>query len=51
MMTMHTSKGLEWPVVAVISGDVGAPVELTGKGLEEAEARLIYVAASWPTQG
>lgn len=42
VMTMHASKGLEWPVVAVLSADTEglSPEDL------EMEAKLAYVAAT-----
>jgi hypothetical protein len=46
VMTMHASKGLEWPVVA-LAGVGGMPAE--GED-EKDEARLFYVAATRATQ-
>jgi hypothetical protein len=46
IITMHASKGLEWPVVAVVSGDeAGATADDA-----ELEARLAYVGATRATQ-
>jgi len=50
VMTMHASKGLEWPVVAVM-GERGAD---EGRGAEKQdailEARVVYVAMTRATQ-
>lgn len=46
VMTMHASKGLEWPVVAVLSSDVKAK----DKEELEMEAKLAYVAATRSTK-
>lgn len=46
VISMHASKGLEWPVVAV----VGSLVEHQNPEDTEREARLIYVAATRGTQ-
>ncbi len=46
VMTMHASKGLEWPVVALAG--VG---QMPGSGEDEKdEARIVYVAATRATQ-
>jgi hypothetical protein len=46
LLTMHVSKGLEFPVVAVSGAG-----QMPGEGLDEAEeARLFYVAATRATQ-
>lgn len=45
LMTMHASKGLEWPVVAVVTSDE----ERRAKDVEKdgaLEARLVYVAST-----
>ncbi|WP_198970280.1 DEAD/DEAH box helicase [Xylophilus sp. ASV27] len=49
VMTMHASKGLEWPVVAVLASD-GSLNANGAENLAELEARLIYVAATRTTQ-
>ncbi|MEG2999476.1 MAG: 3'-5' exonuclease [Comamonas sp.] len=41
IMTLHASKGLEWPVVAVVTGDTEQPPRDA-----EQEARLIYVGTT-----
>lgn len=49
VMTMHASKGLEWPVVAVVTSDE----ERRTKDVEKdgaLEARLVYVAATRATK-
>jgi len=46
VITMHASKGLEWPVVAVVSGDGSG----RSKTPPETEARLAYVGATRATQ-
>ncbi|WP_211233817.1 DEAD/DEAH box helicase [Comamonas composti] len=45
LMTMHVSKGLEWPVVAVISSEEERRSK-DGQKDAELEARLFYVAAT-----
>ncbi|MEG0151153.1 MAG: 3'-5' exonuclease [Comamonas sp.] len=48
LMTMHASKGLEWPVVAVVASDA----ERKAKDVKKdgaLEARLVYVAATRAT--
>jgi hypothetical protein len=48
VMTMHASKGLEWPVVAVVTSDE----ERRAKDMEKdgvLEARLVYVATTRAT--
>ena len=45
IMTMHASKGLEWPVVAVVTSEE----ERRAKDVEKdgaLEARLVYVAST-----
>ena len=49
VMTMHASKGLEWPVVAVVTSDE----ERRAKDVKKdgaLEARLVYVAATRATK-
>ena len=49
LMTMHASKGLEWPVVAVVTSDE----ERRAKDVEKdgaLEARLVYVATTRTTR-
>lgn len=45
LMTMHASKGLEWPVVAVVTSDEERKARDVKKD-SELEARLAYVAAT-----
>lgn len=48
LMTMHASKGLEWPVVAVVTSDE----ERKAKDVKKdgaLEARLVYVASTRAT--
>lgn len=52
VMTMHASKGLEWPVVAVVGADEQESARRTRKAgfSPEVDARLVYVAATRATQ-
>jgi len=50
VMTMHASKGLEWPVVAVV-GERGADeTEVAEKQDAALKARIVYVAITRATQ-
>ncbi|MPM34412.1 ATP-dependent DNA helicase Rep [bioreactor metagenome] len=49
IMTMHASKGLEWPIVAVVGGDAGAVKSSKKDSDPELESRLVYVAAARAT--
>ena len=49
LMTMHVSKGLEWPVVAVVTSDVERKAKDVHKDAA-LEARLVYVASTRATQ-
>lgn len=46
VMTMHASKGLEWPVVAVLTSE---PKEKRSQEDLEMESKLAYVAATRST--
>jgi len=46
VMTMHASKGLEWPVVAVLTSE---PKENISQEDLEVESKLAYVAATRST--
>ena len=46
VMTMHASKGLEWPVVAVLTSE---PKENMSQEDLEMESKLAYVAATRAT--
>ncbi len=46
VMTMHASKGLEWPVVAVLTSE---PKEKMSQEDLEMESKLAYVAATRST--
>ena len=45
VMTMHSSKGLEWPVVAVVTSDEERKARDVKKD-SALEARLVYVAST-----
>lgn len=49
VMTMHASKGLEWPVVAVVTSDEERKTRDVKKD-GALEARLVYVASTRATQ-
>ncbi|WP_259168013.1 DEAD/DEAH box helicase [Comamonas sp. BIGb0152] len=49
LMTMHVSKGLEWPVVAVVISDAERKAKDVHKD-RALEARLVYVASTRATQ-
>ena len=48
VMTMHASKGLEWPVVAVVTSDEERKARDVKKD-GALEARLVYVASTRST--
>ena len=48
LMTMHASKGLEWPVVAVVTSDEERKARDVRKD-GALEARLVYVASTRAT--
>lgn len=49
VMTMHSSKGLEWPVVAVVTSDEERKARDVKKD-GALEARLVYVASTRATK-
>ncbi|MCE1250607.1 MAG: NERD domain-containing protein [Comamonadaceae bacterium] len=50
VMTMHASKGLEWPVVAVTTGHGGHQAKGAENQDAALEARVVYVATTRATQ-
>jgi len=49
VMTMHASKGLEWPVVAVMA-EKGSDAKTAENQEAVLEARVVYVATTRATQ-